>query len=184
MDSDTQPAMLELAPLPREQIGPFLLLGLDKDASATDIEAHWAERIKEARRRQIAAELGDINWAREVLNDVDQRIQADVGSLNADTSAGFLARLGREFGIGQTMPWQPLELEESMAAEDLQVTLPSAGEVLAELKPPSVPWDIPAVPVLLKQFVELPVDPWAGKTCQDFFGTASGMGKGQEGQGS
>ena len=27
-----EPVVLELAPLPREQVGPFLLLGLDKDA--------------------------------------------------------------------------------------------------------------------------------------------------------
>ena len=28
----SEPVVLDLAPLPREQIGPFLLLGLDKDA--------------------------------------------------------------------------------------------------------------------------------------------------------
>ena len=28
------PIVLELAPLPREQVGPFLILGLSKDADA------------------------------------------------------------------------------------------------------------------------------------------------------
>ena len=33
----------ELASLPREQVGPFLLLGLDKTADKEQIEANWAD---------------------------------------------------------------------------------------------------------------------------------------------
>ena len=32
--------VLELAPIPREQVGPFLLLGLDKSADKDQIEAN------------------------------------------------------------------------------------------------------------------------------------------------
>lgn len=41
MAEHSEPVVLELAPLPREQIGPFLLLGLEKDADREQIEASW-----------------------------------------------------------------------------------------------------------------------------------------------
>ena len=44
MAKNPEPVLLELATLPREQMGPFLMLGLEKDASKDDIEAHWAEQ--------------------------------------------------------------------------------------------------------------------------------------------
>jgi hypothetical protein len=162
MGKDSEPVILELAPLPREQIGPFLLLGLDKGASTKEIEAHWAERIKAARKGQVAAELGDINWAREVLQDAERRIQADVASLNADTAAGALGRLAREFGVADRnqLAWRPLELEEAGEDFDPPVQVPSAQEILAQLAVPPWPQGIPAVAALLKEFVEQPLDPW------------------------
>ena len=45
MPPHAEPIVLDLAPLPREQIGPFLLLGLDKDADKEQIEANWARRV-------------------------------------------------------------------------------------------------------------------------------------------
>jgi hypothetical protein len=82
-----EPVVLELAALPREQLGPFLLLGLDKNADAEAIEASWAQRVIWARKNQIRTPLGDINWAREVINDPDRRVRADLTSLNTDTAA-------------------------------------------------------------------------------------------------
>ena len=38
--------VLELASLPREQVGPFLLLGLPKEADKDQIEKHWADRVR------------------------------------------------------------------------------------------------------------------------------------------
>ena len=38
MANSNEPVVLELAPLPRDQIGPFLLLGLDKDAEPSEID--------------------------------------------------------------------------------------------------------------------------------------------------
>ncbi|GIW79792.1 MAG: hypothetical protein KatS3mg105_1599 [Gemmatales bacterium] len=37
--------VVELAPLPREQMGPFLILGVYKDADSATIDAHWAQRV-------------------------------------------------------------------------------------------------------------------------------------------
>src|SRR3954447_17610985 len=79
-----EPVLLELAHLPREQVGPFLLLGLDKEASKADIEASWAERIKWARKQQTNITLEEINWARALINDVARRMAADATTLNFD----------------------------------------------------------------------------------------------------
>ncbi len=48
------PVMLQLAPLPRTQIGPFLILGVDKDADKETVESQWAQRlIWRARARRV-----------------------------------------------------------------------------------------------------------------------------------
>ena len=39
----TTPIVLELAPLPREQVGPFLLLGVEKTADKEIVEAKFQE---------------------------------------------------------------------------------------------------------------------------------------------
>src|SRR4030088_2054030 len=80
------PIVLQLAPLPRTQIGPFLILGVDKDANRETIEAAWAEKIKQARRGQIKTPLEDINWAREMLTNKEARIRCDAVGLNIDTT--------------------------------------------------------------------------------------------------
>jgi hypothetical protein len=162
MDKNSEPVVLELAPLPREQVGPFLLLGVDKGASAEEIEAHWAERIKRVRQRQIDVELGDINWARDTLKDPERRIQADAASLNADTGEGFLSRLARELGaeVGSRPPWQPMGSEQAPPAYEPPEPLPSARDVLAELVAPPAPAGVLAVASLLTGFVEKPLDPW------------------------
>ena len=73
-DSNHDPIVLEVAALPREQIGPFLILGVDKDATNAEIEAHWAQRLIWARAKQIRVPLEDVNWAKEILLDREKRI--------------------------------------------------------------------------------------------------------------
>ena len=91
--SDQAPVILELAPLPREQMGPFVVLGVDKDADREQIEAAWAQRVIAARKAQVKVPLEDINWAREVVNDPERRPRAEVTSINPDTGDGTLRRL-------------------------------------------------------------------------------------------
>jgi hypothetical protein len=162
--SDTpKPIVLELAPLPREQIGPFLLLGLDKAAGDDEVEAHWARRLIWARKNQLAVGLEDIHWARETLRDADRRVQADLTSLNPDTIAGTLHRLEGQYpdDAGREPPWQPLDLEKQLADYTPPAEVPDAGEFLASLAVPELPGDVPAVARLLEQFVQAPIDPWA-----------------------
>src|SRR5262249_43743416 len=113
------PVVLELAPLPREQIGPFLLLGLDKDADKEQIEANWARRVIWARKGQTRVAREHVTWAREPLGAPDRRLRADCSGFNPDTTDGQLRRWSARFGIGATggdveVGWQPLDGEKSL----------------------------------------------------------------------
>lgn len=155
-----EPVVLELAPLPREQIGPFFLLGLDKDADQEQIDAAWAERIKGARRGQHRVALEDINWAREVLNDPERRVRADVGSLNADTADRVLRRLTQLYGVAAGPTWQPLQEARPLADYSPAIEVPDPAEILAGVALPELPLELPIVPKLVERFVPESLDPW------------------------
>jgi hypothetical protein len=155
------PVVLELAPLPREQVGPFLILGLDKTADKDVIEANWAQRVVWARRNQAGAPLEDVNWARETINDLDKRIRADAASLNLDTTEGALRQLADKFGGARQEPGcQPLDVEKPLANYTPPTEVPDLNEVRNGLTIPEVPRDIPAVQRILEQFLQQPFDPW------------------------
>src|SRR5438270_4274681 len=114
MADEQEPVVLELAALPREQIGPFLLLGVDKDAGPEEIEANWAQRVIWARKNLLRTALGDINWAREVITDPERRVRADLTSLNTDTADGVLHRLSAQYGTSPRGTWQAVDEEKSL----------------------------------------------------------------------
>jgi hypothetical protein len=158
-----EPVVLELAPLPREQIGPFLILGLDKDAGKDQIEANWARRVIWARKNQTRLPLEDVNWARETVSDPDKRVRADVCSLNADTTDGTLARLAQRYGVGGAAPeagWQPLDREKDLAGYVPPVEVPDPETVRRAIALPEVPAEVPAAGRLLEQFAGAPLSPW------------------------
>ena len=164
MAKSLEPVVLELASLPREQMGAFLILGLDKSAGQDDVEKHWADRIKSAHRQLIKVPLEDVNWAREELNDVARRIKADASSLNSDTSDCHLAGLSARFGIasGQaTRMWQPLDTEKPLDDYNPPAEVPDLQVVRDAIALPAMPEDVPAVLSLLGQLADQPMDPWA-----------------------
>jgi hypothetical protein len=164
MGRSAEPVVLELATLPREQVGPFLLLGLDKAAVKPEIDRHWADRIKWARKQSAKVALEDVNWAREILNDPDRRIRADAASLNADTSDGVLAQFADRYGVqgGQAgRLWRALDSEKPLADYRPPAEVPDPAAVREALVVPEVPEDVPAAAVLLERFVQRPLDPWA-----------------------
>jgi hypothetical protein len=164
MAKNTDPVVLELAALPREQIGPFLLLGLEKAADKDQIESNWADRLKWARKQAIKVPLEDVNWARDILNDLDRRIRYDVSSLNVDTADRVLGQLAERYGAAGGQPgrvWQPLDSEKPLADYAPPAEVPDAGAVRAALVVPEVPEQYPAVPALLERLVQgQPLDPW------------------------
>jgi hypothetical protein len=160
------PVVLELATLPREQMGPFLLLGLDKSADKELIDKHWADRVKWALRVPPQVKIGreEINWAHELLKEVDKRIRFDVAGLNADTADGILQQLSSRYGVvggHAARLWQPLDREKPLEQYVPPAEAPDAAAVLAGLTVPEIPEEFPAAAVLLERLVQAPLDPWA-----------------------
>jgi hypothetical protein len=162
MANEPEAVVLELAPLPREQIGPFLLLGLDKDADAEEIDAHWAQRVIWARKNQTRVPLEDINWAREAIRDPERRLRCDVASLNLDSAAGLLRQLAARFGVGpRPRPgWEPVDNEPDFRDYTPAVEVPDPQTVRTAIVVPDLPLEVPAAVRLLEQQVGQPLDPW------------------------
>ncbi len=160
--SSGAPIVLQLAPLPRTQIGPFLILGVEKDASREVIEAAWAEKIKQARRGQIKTPLEDINWAREMLTSKESRIRCDAVGLNIDTTDGTLKKLKERYqGKGQVeIRCKPIDTEKWLADYTPATPVPTVDEIRQLVQLPEIPHDVPAVRVMLESFVKVPIDPW------------------------
>jgi hypothetical protein len=170
MPNNPEPVLLELAHLPREQVGPFLLLGLDKEASKEDIEANWAERIKWARKQQTNITLEEINWARDLINDPARRMAADATTLNFDTIEGTLAALARKYGADSPLGhglqntsqqgWEPLDEEKQLAGHSLSVDVPDIEATRSAIVVPDIPRQFPAALALLRQVAAAALDPW------------------------
>ena len=155
------PVVLELAPMPREQIGPFLLLGLDKTADKSTIDANWAQRIKSAQRNQLKAPLEDVNWARDIVNDLDKRIRADASSFNIDTTEGVLHQLTERYEKSQPAAMcKPLDVEKALTDYTSPAELPDLHEARAAIVVPDVPQETPAVAACWTEFLREPLDPW------------------------
>ncbi|HYV34385.1 MAG TPA: hypothetical protein VE988_01695 [Gemmataceae bacterium] len=158
--SPAAPVVLELAALPREQVGPFLLLGVEKTADKEAVERNWADRLKWARRQLIKVALEDIHWAREILNDNDKRIRADAASLNLDSADGALKQLSERYGGDAAVRCKPLDVEKNLADYSPAVEMPDIEAVRASIVVPDVPEEIPAARPILEKYLREPIDPW------------------------
>lgn len=161
-DKTGEPMVLDVAALPREQIGPYLILGVDKDATNAEIEAHWAQRLIWARTKQIRTPLEDVNWAKEVLLDRDRRVVADAISLNPDTASGELQHLLSKHGpLEPEVPtWVPREAALPELPDPPPNLIPDPAAVRAALATPEIPIELPAVARLLDEVRTAPLDPW------------------------
>ncbi len=161
MANNANPVVLELASLPREQVGPFFLLGLPKEADQDQIEKHWVDRVKWCLQNKVKMSREDVNWAHEMLKDLASRIRSDVSSLNVDTSEGVLNKLARRYGSGeQGRMWQPLDSEKPLAEYSPAAEVPTAESVRSALTVPEVPEELPAVWQLLQRLAQTALDPW------------------------
>jgi hypothetical protein len=152
------PVLLELASLPREHVGPFLLLGVEKTASKEQVEASWARRVILARKSQIKIPLEDINWAREVLNDQTKRIRADAASLNLDAASGTLRRLTDE--LAAAVECRPLDQEKDLSGYEPPLEKLDAAAIRAAILIPEIPMETPATHAIFEEALREPVDPW------------------------
>ncbi len=156
------PVILQLAPLPRTQIGPFLILGVEKDADRETVEANWAQRLIWARKGQTRSQLEDINWAREVMNSTEQRLRADAVGLNLDTTDGTLRQLRERFQGKRPseVGARPIDVEKWVADYVPPTPVPSADELRQNVHLPELPPEVPAVRVVLEEFARAAIDPW------------------------
>lgn len=160
--SPKSPVVLDLAPLPRDQIGPFLILGVEKTADKEQIESSWAKRIIWARKKQIGVPLEDINWAREMLSTPDKRIAADAASLNLDTTDGALKNLAENYASSGTVgTCQPVDEEKELADYAPPLDVPDVESVRQAIKIPDIPREYPVVRHLLEEFARKEIDPWS-----------------------
>ncbi len=163
MPKAPEPVVLELATLTREQMGPYLLLGLDKSADKEEIDKHWADRVKWALRQpsQVKATREDVNQT--ILKEIDRRIRSDVSSLNTDTAEGVVGQLTNRYAVNNGKPgraWQPLDNEKPLADYMPSAEIPDAT---AELPPPHAgnSGEIPFAATLLERLARQDLDPWA-----------------------
>lgn len=144
----------------RELMGPYLILGIDKDADDATIEAHWAERVVWCRKGKTKLRLEDVHWARDLLRDPDRRIEADAQSFNLDLASGEVRRLARLYHVDGGPPgWEPVDPEppvELPGAESFDV-----GDIVAGAPTPDIPLEAPAVSRWLAEFSAIEKDPWA-----------------------
>jgi hypothetical protein len=161
MPNNANPVVLELASLPREQIGPFFLLGVPKEADQDQIERHWVDRVKWCLQNKVKLSREDVNWAHEMLKDLVSRVRSDVSSLNVDTSEGVLLKLAQRYGSGeQGRLWQPLDSEKPLAEYSPAAEVPTAESVRSALTVPEVPEELPALAQLLDRLAQTALDPW------------------------
>jgi len=162
MDKSPEPMTLELATLAREQMGPFLILGVDKSGAKDRIEAQWARRLKECLSKRVSLAREDVNWAKEMLGDKDKRLRADASSLNLDTADGLLGQLTTRYNAGARggRAWQPLDSEKPLSDYMPPAEVPDIETVKAAVSAPEIPEDVPAAPYLLTGLARAPLDPW------------------------
>jgi hypothetical protein len=156
------PSAVDLGPLPRHQIGPFLTLGVDKDADIDTVEAAWAQRLIWARKDLVNITLEDINWARDALKDMEKRIRADASSLNLETTDRLLGALRQRFQgkSAESGSCKPIDVEKSLASYVPPTPVPATDEVRQTLPLPKAPRDVPATPLALAEGLLRPLDPW------------------------
>jgi hypothetical protein len=159
--SSPEPVVLEIASLTREQLGPFLILGVDKAADAQTIDAHWAERVRWARKGQCHWPLTDINWAREVLQDAERRLQADASGWNPDTTTGLLRQL-REACQKQVARLERVlwDVEKDLSDYRPAGEVPDLEQARAGCPVPQVPQELPVIFYILRRLMTVFPDPW------------------------
>lgn len=143
-------------PEPRELAGPFLILGIDKDADAATIETRWQSQRDAIERGECQWSIDDLDWAKETLLDTKQRLNADVESLNCDLASGEVQRLLRQYHLnGSPAGWEPIDPEPPMELPEIDPTA-----LTNDVSSPQIPVELPAINAWLTQFAAAVTDPW------------------------
>ncbi len=148
----------------REDAGPFLILGIDKDANNASVEAQYESRMSASQRGELKWSASDLEWAREQLLNADRRVVADADSWNTDIASGDVHRLIRLYRMENTSAgWEPLDPEPPA---ELPITNIDMDALVAELPLPDAPLELPAIARWLERCGAVGLDPWSA----DVFG--------------
>jgi len=143
----------------RDRAGPFVVLGVDKDADATTLETHFERQRQAIQEGEALWTLEDLEWAHNELQDPKRRLTADINSLDVDLAFGEIHRLARLYCLSDDLPgWEPLDPEptpEILATDSINIE-----QLVADTPQPDVPLEIPAINRWLDQFAQQVADPW------------------------
>lgn len=143
----------------REEAGPFLILGIDKDANDASVEAQYELRKLASQRGELKWSADDIEWARDQLLNSDRRVIADADSWNTDIASGDVLRLIRLYRMENTSAgWEPLDPEPPA---ELPITNIDMDALVAELSLPDAPLELPAIARWLERCGSVGLDPWS-----------------------
>lgn len=143
----------------RNDAGPFLVLGIDKDADDACVTAQFEARLELARRHEINWTEADLIWARDQLLTQDLRTIADAESWNVDLASGDVRRLARLYRVDSDIPsWEPIDPEPPAELPEAKIDV---STLIAELPAPTLPLDFPAVDRWLDQYANIGIDPWS-----------------------
>jgi hypothetical protein len=147
-------------PIDRDDVGPFIVLGVDKDVDAATLHARVAERLRQIDRGECRFTRADVEWARDVLRDRKSRLRADVDHLNPDLASGALGRLARLYHLDGAPPgWEPLDPEPVADLPGLDAI--DVQALAAGLVPPEAPLHFPTLDHWAARRLEIGDDPWA-----------------------
>lgn len=145
----------------REDAGPFIVLGVDKDADTATIEAQYQARLFPARRGELTWSVSDLDWAQEQLSDAERRVAADAESWNIDNAAGDVRRLMRLYRLeNNATSWEPLDPEPPVTLPEPTMDM---AAIMSELQMPDAPLDLPAISAWLANCGSVGANPWAAE---------------------
>jgi hypothetical protein len=97
-----------------------------------------------------------------MLTGKESRIRCDAVALNVDTTDGTLRKLKDRYQGKQQVEirCKPIDSEKWLANYVPPTSAPPIEEIRQAVRLPEIPRDVPAVRVMLENFVKEPIDPW------------------------
>lgn len=142
-------------------VGPYIILGIDKDADPATLPEVCARRVEAARAGELTWTEEQIVAALEVLHAPEERLESDVESFNTDIASGEVRRLARLYRVDGGGPaWEPMDPEPP--TELTELTFDAAG-LAAEAPAPDVPLELPSVETWLTQYAAGASNPWTSE---------------------
>jgi hypothetical protein len=161
MATSPDPVVLDLAPLPKEKMGPFIILGVAKEATPKEIESAFQERLLGIQAGDFPLGEEDIHWAKERLSDPEDRLNADVVSMNAEILNSPIRRMNKSDSENSWSSRDATTRFNVTIEEDLQLAIDA---ITKDLVVPDLEFDVSKLGRLIKESENPSWDPWNPET--------------------